>query len=248
VNDITTRTPGNDLVGKALKDYHAGKHDAQLQVFSEIMEPDEMPVSHFFRKYDQMPEIEQTAINECKGRILDVGAGAGCHTKILQNKGLDVTALEISPGAAHVMKASGIHKVLNEDFFSFQDQKFDTLLLLMNGIGVCRKLDNLDWFFTKIREMLNPGGQVLLDSSDIIYLFENEDGSIEIDLNSNYYGEMVFRYGYEGEISEPFEWLFIDFDLLSQVAENHGFTCQMLVKGEHYDYLARIFCNNNPLV
>jgi hypothetical protein len=119
------------------------------------------------------------------------------------------------------------------------------LLLLMNGIGLAGKIDNLDWFFTKIRELLNPGGQVLLDSSDIIYLYENEDGSVDLDLNSDYYGEMVYRFGYDGEISEPFDWLYVDFDLLSQFAEMHGFKCEMLAQGSHYDYLARLSIDND---
>jgi hypothetical protein len=240
VNDLTAPIPTKDLLGKALKDYISGKQETSLQVFSDIMETDEMPVNHFFRTFDEMPDLEKTALDLCRGKILDVGAGAGCHSNILQAQGMDVTALEISPGAIEVLKASGIKKVSNEDFFNLQNQKYDTLLLLMNGIGLAGKIDNLDWFFTKIRELLNPGGQVLLDSSDIIYLYENEDGSVDLDLNSDYYGEMVYRFGYDGEISEPFDWLYVDFDLLSQFAEMHGFKCEMLAQGSHYDYLARL--------
>ncbi|MCF8364144.1 MAG: class I SAM-dependent methyltransferase [Bacteroidales bacterium] len=232
-----------DLVGKALLDYLSGAKNAKLDVFSDISEPDEIPVSHFFRSWDEMPEIEQKAIELCRGKVLDVGAAAGCHSLILQERGHETTAIDISAGAVEVMKKREIINARQQDFFTLGSEKFDTIMMLMNGIGICGKLENLDRFFEHAKSLLNPGGQILLDSSDILFMFEEEDGSVMIDLNSNYYGEVKYRFAYQGLESEPFDWLFLDFDLLNDYAEKNGFRCELIMEGNHFDYLARISPN-----
>lgn len=230
-----------DLTGEALRDFQSGKRDARLMVYSDLTDPDEIPVKHFFREWKDMPEIEQAAIELCRGHILDVGAAAGCHSLELEDRGMEVTAIDISDGAVEVMKNRGVKDVVKADFFELGNKKFDTLLLLMNGIGICGTLDRLDEFFIQCKKLLNPGGQVLLDSSDILYMYEDEDGSFNLDLNAGYYGEVEYRFGYKGKKGEPFRWLFMDFNLLSEKAESHGFTCELITEGPHYDYLARIF-------
>lgn len=229
-----------DIVGKALLDYLNVNENAKLDVFSDISDPDEIPVKHFFRTWDEMPEIEQRALDLCKGKVLDVGAAAGCHSLILQEKGLQVKAIDISAGAVEVMIKRGVRDVEQQDFFTLIGEKYDTILVLMNGIGICGKLENLDKFFDQIQKLLHPGGQVLLDSSDIIFMFEEDDGSVMIDLNSNYFGEVQYQFGYNDQKSEPFDWLFVDFDLLNDYARKHGFECELVMEGPHYDYLARI--------
>jgi len=229
-----------DLTGKALQDYHSGNTNAKLEVFSDISDPDEIPVSHFFRTWNEMPGIEQRALDLCSGKVLDVGAAAGCHALILQERSMEVHAIDISPGAVKVMNKRGVKNAQQQNFFTLDNIKFDTILLLMNGIGIGGKLENLDKFFIQIQKLLNRGGQLLLDSSDIIFMFEEEDGSVMLDLNSNYYGEVQYQFGYKNQKSEPFEWLFLDFDLLNDYAQKHGFECEMLMEGPHFDYLARI--------
>lgn len=177
---MTYKISETDLIGKALVDYLAGGKNNKLMVFSNISEPDKIPVRYFFRKWEDMPEIEQKALELCSGEVLDVGAAAGCHSLVLQKNNIGVTAIDISNGAISVMKTLGVKKVQLQDFFTIKNQKFNTILMLMNGIGICGTLQRLDVFFIKLKEILAPGGQVLLDSSDIMYMFEEEDGSIWI--------------------------------------------------------------------
>lgn len=228
-----------DLVGQALRDYLSGARNEKLIVYSDLTEPDEIPVAHFFRQWPEMPEIEQKAIRLCRGNVLDVGAAAGCHSLELQKKGLKVLAIDVSKGAVDVMRKRGVRHVKKADFFRFTG-KFDTLLLLMNGIGICGSVGRLDDFFVHCKKLLNPGGQVLLDSSDILYMYEDDDGSISLDLNAGYYGEVEYQFGYKGRKGKPFRWLFADFGLLSDIASAHGFTCEWVAEGPHHDYLARI--------
>ena len=228
-----------DPMGRAIADYHkTGKAD-RLRVFSPMFEEDEIPLPTLFRKYEEMPEIEQQALAMVKGKTLDVGAGAGCHSLVLQEKGVDVTAIDISPLSVETMKERGIKHVMEQDFFTLEGQ-YDTIIMLMNGIGIVGTLDRLPEFFKLLDRLLAPGGQVLCDSSDISYVFETEDGIIELPDDMSYYGEHSFRMQYKDTIGDPFGWLYIDADTLRQRAGRCGYAVEIVAEGGHYDYLARI--------
>ena len=228
-----------DPMGRAIADYHKNKKASKLRVFSPMFEEDEIPLTTLFRNYEDMPEIERKALDMAKGRILDVGAGSGCHSLVLQERGLDVTAIDISPLSVETMRERGVKKVMEQDFFTLEGQ-FDTILMLMNGIGIVGTLERMPEFFKQLDNILAPGGQVLCDSSDISYVFEDEEGMIDIPNEMDYYGEHSFRMQYKDTIGEPFDWLYIDADTLRQKAGRCGYEVELVAEGEHYDYLARI--------
>ena len=227
-------------MGRAIYDYYHTKKAGKLRVLSSMFYEDEIPVATLFRNFADMPIQEQRAIELCRGRVLDVGAGSGCHSIVIKERGLEVVAIDISELSVEVMKERGID-ARNINFFdeTFTD-KFDTILFAMNGIGIVGKIDRLPDFFRSIKRLLAPGGQVLLDSSDIRYVFMDEDGAMDIDLAAGYYGEIDYKMRYKNITGEPFDWLYIDFDTLSMYAEEHGFCCEKCIDGEHYDYLARL--------
>lgn len=228
-----------DAMGAAIADYQKYGKAEKLRVFSPDFDEDEIPVELLFRRYEEMPQLEQHALELANGRILDVGAGAGCHSLALQEKGKDVTAIDISPLSVRTMRERGVKKVLEQDFFTVKEH-YDTILMLMNGIGIVGTLDKLKSFFMHIGNILSKGGQLLLDSSDICYLFEEEDGIIYLPEGDDYYGELQYTMQYKDTISEPFPWLYIDFPTLSTIASECGFQAELVVEGDHYDYLARI--------
>lgn len=227
-----------DPMGRAIFDYyHTGKA-AKLRVLSSMFYEDEIPVATLFRTFDEMPIQEQEAIELCSGRTLDVGAGSGCHSIILKQRGVDVVAIDISELSVEVMRERGID-ARNINFFDETFvEKFDTVLLAMNGIGIVGKTTRLEEFFRSAKRLLAPGGKILLDSSDIKYVFMDDDGSMEIDLAAGYYGEIDYKMRYKNTTGEPFDWLYIDFDTLAMYAEEFGFKCEKCIEGEHYDYLA----------
>ena len=226
-------------MGRAIAEYWKTKTADRLRVFSPMFEEDEIPLTTLFRSYEDMPEIERKALDMAKGRILDVGAGAGCHSLVLQKRGMDVTAIDISPLSVETMKERGVKKVLEQDFFAMEGQ-YDSILMLMNGIGIVGTLERMPEFFKQLDKILAPGGQVLCDSSDISYVFEDEEGMIDIPNEMDYYGEHSFRMQYKDTIGEPFDWLYIDEDTLKEKARRYGYTAEVMAEGEHYDYLARI--------
>lgn len=231
-----------DLLGKAILDYQTGNSPENIITETSISEEDEMSIEYLFRDYKKMPEIEQKALNLTKGKILDVGCGAGSHSLYLQNeKDLDVTAIDISVNAIEACKLRGIKNAFVKDIMQFENEKFDTILLLMNGTGIFGKLKKISDFLQKLKSLLLPDGQILIDSSDIIYMFdEDEDGGKWIPTNNEYYGEVTFSISYKGEKEIPFNWLYLDYNTLQNAAHANGFKCQLILEGEHYDYLARL--------
>ncbi|MCF0160867.1 MAG: class I SAM-dependent methyltransferase, partial [Bacteroidaceae bacterium] len=213
----------HDPMGAAIADYFRtdGKTTGRLRVFSPMFEEDEIPLETLFRAYDAMPPLEQQALQLAAGKILDVGAGAGCHSLALQDMGKAVTAIDISELSVETMRKRGVKEARLQDFWLVED-RYDTLLMLMNGIGLIGTLDRLPAFFDRLRKVLTPQGQVLLDSSDICYVFETEDDVIEIPDHMNYYGELTYQMQYKRIRGESFPWLYIDPDLLQEEAEKNG--------------------------
>ena len=231
-----------DLFGKAILDYQTNNHPEDLITETSISEEDEMSVAYLFRSYDEMPKLEQKALQLAKGKTLDVGCGAGSHSLTLQNdRNLDVTSIDISENAIQACKLRGLKNARVQDLMTLENEKFDTILLLMNGTGIFGKLKETPNFLQKLKTLLNPKGQILIDSSDIIYMFdEDEDGGKWIPSDNEYYGETIFNISYKGEKELPLEWLFLDYNTLQNVAFANGLQCELILEGEHYDYLAKL--------
>ena len=235
------RSSTKDPMGTAIADYYKQGKAAKLRVFSSQFEEDEIPVAQLFRSYEQMPPLEQKALQLAQGKILDCGAGSGCHALALQAMGKEVQAIDISPLSVETMRLRGVKQAYQVNLFDENYvEQFDTILLLMNGSGIIGKLANMSAFFNKMKQLLTPDGCIYMDSSDLRYLFEDEDGSFLIDLADDYYGEIDFQMQYKQIKGEPFDWLYIDFQTLSLYAAQNGFTAELIQEGEHYDYLARL--------
>lgn len=231
-----------DIFGMAIKAWYHEKDPTDIVVHSPDFDDDVIPVHYLFRDFKEMPPLEKKALTASKGRVLDIGCGAGSHALYLQNnRNLQVTAIDVSPGAVEIAGERGLNDVRNIDFFELKDEKYDTILLLMNGTGIIGRLENLKFFFDHITSLLNPGGKILIDSSNLSYLFDaDEDGGIWVDMEEGYYGEMTFTISYKNEISQEFPWLYLDFNTLEMAAFQNGFACKLLKEGEHYDYLAEL--------
>ena len=230
-----------DPMGAAIADYFKRHKADRLRVFSSQFDEDEIPVEELFRTEKQMPLLERTALQMATGKILDVGAGSGCHSLTLQEAGKEVHAIDISPLSVEVMKQRGVRSVSQTNLFNehFADE-YDTILMLMNGSGIIGKLNNMPDFFQRMKRMLRPKGCILMDSSDLRYLFEEEDGSIVIDLAGDYYGEIDFQMQYKDIKGDTFDWLYVDFQTLNLYASEYGFKAELVKEGKHYDYLVKL--------
>jgi len=233
--------PSEDPISQAIFNFHFYNDDTSVYIHSEDFDPDEMSPAYFFRSYEKMPAPEQKALDLAKGFVLDVGAGAGSHALYLQQARHSVVALERSDLCCKVMHDRGIWNVRRKDFFNLEKEKYDTILLLMNGAGIAGTLDGLDRLFGKLAELLHPDGQILIDSSNLIFLYTNDDGSAVVDIAANkYYGELIFQTEYKQQRGIPFPWLYVDESLLADSAGRHNLRVKEIFHGGHFDYLAQI--------
>ena len=229
-----------DLMGRAIWDYYHNDNPEDLQTETSISELDELPVDYLFRDFDEMNKIEQKALKLAIGKVLDIGAGAGSHSLYLQNdRNLEVTALDISPKSIEVCKLRGIKNAVAENMLHFSEGNFDTILLLMNGTGIFQSLNVIDIYLKKLHSLLSSKGQILIDSTDILYMFdEDEDGGFYIPADG-YYGELDYIVHYKGESEEPIKWLYLDCNTLKNAAENNGFKIEKVLQEED-SYLAKL--------
>ena len=228
-----------DLFGHALLDYHNGNYTEDIITSTSISGEDELPLPYLFRDITDMPKLEKKALKLAKGSILDVGCGSGSHSLHLQKKGNTVKAIDISKGAIEVTKKRG---VLNAEVKALLDETdtFNTILLLMNGTGIFQELSQVSKYLSHLKSLLKIDGQILIDSSDIKYMYEDEDGGYWMDTNAGYYGELDYFLQYKGKKELPMKWLYLDINTLNLACETVGLKCELVLEGEHFDYLAKL--------
>jgi len=228
--------------GAALLDYFKGETSAAVLVHGDDGETETVPIRVFFRGPADFSALEEAALDLCRGRVLDAGAGSGCHSLVLQEQGLPVCAIDIAPEAVEVMRKRGVQDARCADVFSFEAEPFDTVLLMMNGIGVVGDLAGLDRFLVEVGRLLKPDGQVLLDSYDPGWT-EDRGNAVPPAAGARpnrYSGEMRFQLEYKGAMGPPLEWLFVDSATLADHAKRAGWSCEVIWQEEEGHYLARL--------
>ncbi|QQS49748.1 MAG: methyltransferase domain-containing protein [Bacteroidota bacterium] len=231
-----------DPFGIAIKDYYQARFrwGKKLVMRSSLSGIEKTPVSYYFRSFRKMPLLERQALDLCEGSVLDVGACAGSHALLLQNRGFDVTALDISKACCEVMLSRGIKSVVCSDINNYKSRKFNTILLLMNGIGMAGTLKELPHFLNHLKNLLLPGGQILFDSCDIDYAYYEPDGSKWVDLNNAYYGQVKYTPVFKHSEGQDFNWLFVDSNKMKAVARLCGFNFTILAEGSQSAYLGKL--------
>jgi len=230
-----------DIIGQALLDYQNGNYTEDILTETNISEEDVLPLPYLFRDLSEMPSMETKALDLAKGKVLDIGCGAGSHALYLQEKGVDVMAIDTSKGAIEVCKLRGINNAVQIDLLELNEVTFDTILLLMNGTGIFQKIDRIDQYLQHLKTLLKPNGQIIIDSSDLRYMYDStEEGAILVP-NNRYYGELEFIMKYKNKSSEPFNWLYLDENIFEAAAANCNLNFKVLERGDNFDYLAKLY-------
>ena len=222
--------------------YHRGNRDASIVVYDDY-ERDEVPIAYFFREEKEFPEMEQVALRHCRGRVLDVGAGSGCHSLALQERGLEVVAIEVLPGLVEILQERGVRDARVATWMDLAAEPFDTVLMMMNGLGLAETLLGLRRFFREARRLVKPGGQVLADSTDVRVYMESKAGESgrSVRPDGRYLGELHFQLEFQGRKGPPFGQLYVDPETLARYAESEGWDCAILRAPDEYGhYLARL--------
>ena len=246
--------------GLALRDFFAGDGAATIVVHSDLGEREEFPVSVWFREESQFWQLERTALDLCRGRVLDVGAGTGCHSLVLQARGLSVCAIDCVPEAVGIMRRRGVREVHLADVFDFEAEPFDTILMLTNGAGLVETLSGLDPFLLRADRLLAPAGQILLDSTDVrpeqserapvagapvdSPVLDPEQGrsarTVPEREDGRYVGKIQFQLEYRGIKGAPFAQLYVDPETLAERAAAAGWACRVIEEDTGGSYLAQL--------
>jgi SAM-dependent methyltransferase len=224
----------HDILGSAIESYFLRTDDTPVRVFINKNEEPEMVPSIFFRPYKNMLKYEKIALKESQGKVLDLGCGAGCHALYLQGKGIDVTAVEISKKSVKVAQKRGVVKVINEDWRNLSLKNFDTILVLMNGMGLAESPTELKIMFRKLKSFLSKSGSILIDSTDVTYA--KADWPM---LDSEYFGKVQFELKYKGK-TQCFPWLFVDFETAVQTAKSVRLNVEVLERARNGHFLLRL--------
>jgi SAM-dependent methyltransferase len=224
----------HDILGSAIESYFLRKDDTPVRVFINKNEEPEMPPSIFFRPYKKMLKYEKIALKESQGKVLDLGCGAGCHALYLQGKGHEVTAVEISNKSAEVAKARGVETIISEDWRNLSLKNFDTVLVLMNGMGLAESPSELMLMFRKLKSFLSKSGSILIDSTDVTYA--KADWPM---LDSEYFGKVQFELKYKGK-TQCFPWLFVDFETAVQTAKSVRLNVEVLERARNGHFLLKL--------
>jgi hypothetical protein len=228
--------------GQALLSYYNGNTEATVIIRRDDGVTAPLPAGYFFRKDDDLSRIEKTALAQCKGHTLDIGAGSGLHSLILQKNELRVTAIDISPELTGLMEQRGVRDIRTANIFEFKGGPFDTLLMMGHGIGIAGDLNGLDRFLLQARDLVNKNGQVLLDSMDVSLStdIQNQAYQDASRKSGNYIGVIKFRMEFGDIIGPYFNWLHVDPVTLAKHADKSGWKCEILLSEENGEYLARL--------
>jgi cyclopropane fatty-acyl-phospholipid synthase-like methyltransferase len=224
----------DDVMGSAMENYFEKNDNTPIRVFINKSEEPEMYPSVFFRPYKNMLKYEKIALKNSTGKVLDLGCGAGCHSLYLQNKGFNVIAVEVSKKSANVALSQGVNKVINEDWRNLTLKNFDTVLVLMNGMGLAESPTELKLMFRKLKSLLSKTGSILIDSTDVTYA--KADWPM---LDSEYFGKVQFELKYKGK-TQCFPWLFVDFETAVQTAKSVKLNVEVLERARNGHFLLRL--------
>jgi SAM-dependent methyltransferase len=225
---------------EAMLAFHRGDQDAVVTVYDDFGR-DDAPIAYFFRGPDQFPHYERLALEHCGGSVLDAGAGSGCHTLFLQDRGFQVTAIEALPGLVEIMRDRGVRDARLATWADLEAPPFDTMLVMMNGLGLAETLSGLPLFLREARRLVKPDGRILTDSTDVrVRMDPTNRGRIWRD-DGRYVGDLHFQLEFRGRRGDPFPQLYVDCETLARYCRDEGWSCELLQPpDEHGHYLARL--------
>ena len=224
-----------DVFGQALMDFYHNSFEPPLLLHNQYGPPEQIPLEKFFEKEKEFSDLGIFALEHVIGNTLDVGAAAGRVALALQNRGINVTAMDSSPGCCEIMKEIGVNNILIKNIYTYKEVRYDTIIMLMNGIGVAGSIEGLKKLLIHLKSIVRPTGQVVLDSSDISYLYEDI-----VSPKDSYFGELTYQYEYKQIMDDPIKWLYIDQEKLAEIADEAGWMCQIIFEDDTDAYLARL--------
>jgi SAM-dependent methyltransferase len=218
--------------GRALEDHFRSGRSRQFYVHDSNGSCMEHSTAEGFSVTSRLKVIEEKSLNLCRGRVLDVGAGAGRDALKLKTMGMDVLAIDDDPRCVKIMHARGLATARCIDIHNLDESNFDTILIMQMTIGLAGTLDGLVNLLTHLTRIIREDGQILLDSMSPAYL----SGS------PHYSGQRQIEIHYGRYVGTTLPWLYVDYDALRICARQVSLDTELIIRGPlQHDYLARVF-------
>ncbi|MBT3284971.1 class I SAM-dependent methyltransferase [Candidatus Bathyarchaeota archaeon] len=214
-----------DAFGEIYMAYYKGEPSNHNLERDDGLIQESADAHYYFRAYEEWQKNEQDAIKEVKGKILDIGLGAGRHTLYLQNKGHDVTGIDTSQLSLEVARLRGVKKcmLMNLHKLDFPDNSFDTVLMLGQNLGL-GNMAVMRSYLSKIYDITTSDGIIIGEARDpsgttnpehLAYYERNRKKGLPI-------GLVKVRIGFQGKVGEWFDLFLMDQELLEEIVAPTG--------------------------
>jgi len=233
-----------DVFGQMLIDASAGIDVREIVEREDHFLVSGLPVSRYLTSYKEWPLVQQKAITLAKGRVLDIGCGAGRHSLYLQENGFDVTGLDISPKAIQLCRERGLKKtvLMSIDRISISLGKFDTILLLENNFGLLENSAKAKRLLGKFYLATSETGRIIAQSSDP-YTSQDPD-TLDYQktnrANNRMSGQLKMRLRYRRLISSWFDYLLVSKGEMREILKGTGWKVRRFLEFDHWSYVAVI--------
>lgn len=211
----------------ALRDHVDKAHPVDIEFRRDDGEIYRQSSEDYFAAPDDLDELEAIALQSAKAPVLDVGAGCGRLTLLLQATDIAVTALDVSPDMVALMRSRGVQHVIQGDALTIDTGHYATILMLMETVGLAGDVDRLGLLLHNLSRRLTPTGQIVCDACPLIETGATASVQLQI------------RYGVH--VGPIFDWLYVDMQTFAEVAAQHGLSLEIgYLDEDNGHYLARL--------
>jgi len=235
-------TDEEDAFGRVLLDYLSGPAGDPVLERDDGHAGPALGPEWFFAEPEEWPEAERAVFGYVRGRVLDVGAGAGRHSLAAQRRGLEVMAIDVSPGAVEVCRRRGVTDVRLLPLAAVDADLgvFDTVLMMCGNFGLVGGAGEAAAILRRLHALTSPNGRIVLDSVDPDVDVDDADLAYAAGNRARGRppGQVTIRIRY-GERATPwFDLLLVSSAELERLVAGTGWRLAQVVEGEPPDYYA----------
>lgn len=200
---------------------------------------------YYFIEYKHWLPAEKQSMKYVRGRVLDIGCGAGRHSLYLQERGFDVTGIDNSPGAVKVCRARGLREAVVrpiEDLSKFKSASFDTVLMMGNNFGLVRSRDEAPTLLKELYRITSAGGRIIAGSMNPYGTSKPAHLSYH-KLNrrrGRMPGQIRFRIRFGTAISDWFDYLLVTPEEMGSILQGTGWHIKKILGDAGHRYFAMI--------
>ncbi|MCX6647372.1 MAG: class I SAM-dependent methyltransferase [bacterium] len=229
---LDAKRSGDDAFGQAFLDHMKSGSEVMTKIVRvEDGNVEDHPISIYFQTFDEWNPLDRALMQWVKGRVLDVGVGAGRVALYLQEQGFDVVGIDLSPGAIETcvkrgVKDARLHNILESPL----DEKFDAILMLGYNLGIAATHANVAPYLDRMKSMLNPGGRIIFNQVNWQRTEKPEHLKFHEAMRKigRYPVEMTLKIVY-GKLEETFGWCLTSQEELVDIAKTVGLKPEAII-------------------